>query len=85
MMSEIVEPSKVVLVLNQNYEPLHVCSFRRAIVLMLKGKAEALENGSGEIHTASHLFPLLSVVRLGYMVKRPFLSRKIRSVSTLSR
>ena len=34
---------KTVLVLNQNYEPLSVCSVRRALLLILRGKAEAVE------------------------------------------
>ncbi len=72
-----VSSSQAVLVLNQNYEPLNVCSSRRAVVLILKGKAETLENGLGEIHTSSALFPLPSVVRLGYMIKRPLLARKM--------
>ncbi len=32
-----------VLVLNASYEPLNITSWRRATVLMLKGKAESLE------------------------------------------
>ena len=32
-----------VLVLNQNYEPLNVCNARRALVLVIDGKAEVLE------------------------------------------
>ncbi|MDQ2682794.1 MAG: HNH endonuclease, partial [Chloroflexota bacterium] len=32
-----------VLVLNQNYEPLNICNVRRAIVLVIDGKAEVLE------------------------------------------
>ena len=35
------------LVLNQNYEPLNVCHVRRAIVLVLRGKAEVDRNGQG--------------------------------------
>ena len=38
-----------VLVLNANYEPLNVCSTRRAIGLMMMGKATMLENGRGTI------------------------------------
>jgi 5-methylcytosine-specific restriction endonuclease McrA len=60
-----------VLVLNQSYEPLNVCRVRRAVVLMQRGKAEMLENGSGFIHTASRDFPLPSVIRLAYLIKRP--------------
>ena len=33
-----------VLVLNTTYEPLNVCSVRRALILLLKDKAEMLEN-----------------------------------------
>ena len=38
------------LVLNQNYEPLNVCSVRRAFVLVFHGKAEILEPGPEPIH-----------------------------------
>ena len=33
-----------VLVLNLNYVPINVCTARRAVVLLGKGKAELLEN-----------------------------------------
>lgn len=59
------------LVLNQSYEPLNVCRARRAMTLIFSGKAEMLEDGIGCIHTASAIFPLPSVIRLAYMVKRP--------------
>lgn len=61
-----------VLVLNQNYEPLNVCRVRRAVVLIYQQKAEMLENGVGFIHSASQDFPVPSVIRLPYLVKRPF-------------
>ena len=60
-----------VLVLNANYEPLNVCSTRRAIGLMMMGKATMLENGRGTIQSATRAFPRPSVVRLSYMVHRP--------------
>lgn len=60
-----------VLVLNQSYEPLNVCRARRAVVLVYHGKAELVENGSGFIHSANLTFPLPSVIRLAYMIKRP--------------
>ena len=31
------------LVLNASYEPLKITSWRRAVILMIKGKAESLE------------------------------------------
>jgi len=60
-----------VLVLNQNYEPLNICNTKRAIVLVVVGKAEVLENGKGVIHTPSTAFPRPSVIKLIYMIKRP--------------
>ncbi len=60
-----------VLLLNQNYEPLNVCSLRRALGMVLGGKAEILENGRGFIHSVSQAWPVPSVVRLGYMIRRP--------------
>ncbi|SVA76130.1 uncharacterized protein METZ01_LOCUS128984, partial [marine metagenome] len=53
-----------VLVLNQNYQPLNICSARRALVLMGRGKAELIINGRGNVRSASAIFPLPSVVRL---------------------
>ena len=66
-----------VLVLNLNYVPVNVCTVRRAIVLLTKGKAELLENQAGQLHTVSRLIDAPSVIRLSYMVKRPFLPRKL--------
>ena len=66
-----------VLVLNLNYVPVNVCTVRRAIVLLTRGKAELLENHAGHLHTVSRLIDAPSVIRLSYMVKRPFLPRKL--------
>ncbi len=60
-----------VLVLNANYEPLNVCSVRRALGLLLSGRAHLILDGRGEIQTVSQRFPIPSVIRLDYMVKRP--------------
>ena len=61
-----------VLVLNANYEPLHVCTTKRAVGLMMTGKAELLLDGRGIIRTASSSYPRPSIVRLSYMVHRPY-------------
>jgi 5-methylcytosine-specific restriction endonuclease McrA len=66
-----------VLVLNQNYEPLNICNVRRALVLVDKGKAELLMDGRGSVQTVSHAFPLPSVIRLVYMVRRPLGHRRL--------
>jgi 5-methylcytosine-specific restriction endonuclease McrA len=60
-----------VLVLNANFEPINVCNTRRAIGLILNGKAILVQNGRGEIRTISHTFPRPSIIRLDRMVRRP--------------
>jgi 5-methylcytosine-specific restriction endonuclease McrA len=79
--TERVDPSVLirapVLVLNLNYVPVNVCSVRRAVVMVGKGKAELLENHRGQLHTVTAVIEAPSIVRLVYMVKRPFLPRKL--------
>ena len=60
-----------VLLLNANFEPLNVCTLRRAVGLMMTGKAEMILNGRGVIRTASSSLPRPSILRLAYMVRRP--------------
>ena len=60
-----------VLVLNANFEPIHVCSTRRAIGLILAGKAGMIANGRGHIRTISQLIPRPSVIRLENQIHRP--------------
>ena len=74
-----------VLVLNQNYEPLNICRVRRAVVLIYRGKAEMLENGTGFIHSASGSFSVPSVIRLDYMIKRPWHERKLTRLEVFQR
>ncbi len=60
------------LVLNQNYEPLNVCSVRRAFVLVYRGTAELLESDANMIHGVdgtSYITP--SVIRLQHFISRP--------------
>ena len=72
-----------VLVLNASFEPLNVCTVRRAHVLVYKGKAEVLEQLNRPLHSASDTFPwphvirLLSYVRVPRAVQRNF-SRRAR-------
>ena len=60
-----------VLVLNANFEPIHICTTRRAIGLILSGKANLVMNGRGEIRTVARAFQKPSIIRLSRMVKRP--------------
>ncbi|MDH4156528.1 MAG: HNH endonuclease [candidate division Zixibacteria bacterium] len=67
--------NKRVLMLNQNYEPLTICSARRAIVLLFSGKAEMIAPADGlRIRTVSTSYALPSVVRLWQYRKVPFKS-----------
>ena len=63
--------SNGVLLLNASYEPLQVVSLRRAIVLLLKEKAEIVEADGAELHSGSLVLPKPSVIRLVYYVKIP--------------
>ena len=60
-----------VLVLNQNYEPLNICSVRRAVVMVLDGKAELLESHPDALRAASRIFAWPSVIRMVYLIRRP--------------
>ncbi|MFN2118667.1 MAG: HNH endonuclease [Candidatus Promineifilaceae bacterium] len=70
-MSKMVLLQHPVLILNVNFEPLHVCNTKRALALVFSGKAEIILNGRGVIHSASAEFEIPSVIRLSYMIKRP--------------
>ena len=53
-----------VLVLNATFEPINVTAVRRALVLMLKGVAQAEEHNHKEVHSSSRTMPVPSVIRL---------------------
>ena len=58
------------LVLNASYEPLNITSWRRAVILMIKGKAESLEEDKSYLIHNGRKLP--TVIRLRYYVKVPF-------------
>ena len=60
-----------VLVLNQNYEPMSVCSVRRALLLILRGKAETVEKLGEVVRSVTQDHPVPSVVRLGRYIHAP--------------
>jgi 5-methylcytosine-specific restriction endonuclease McrA len=74
-----------VLVLNQSYEPLNICHARRALILVLEGKAEMLEDGLGYLHSSRAAYPIPSVIKLDYMVRRPRSERKLTRVGVFHR
>jgi 5-methylcytosine-specific restriction endonuclease McrA len=60
-----------VLVLNATYEPINVCTVRRAVVLLLKEKAEIIEHAELELHSASCTLARPVVIRLVTYVRIP--------------
>jgi 5-methylcytosine-specific restriction endonuclease McrA len=60
-----------VLVLNATYEPINVCTVRRATVLLLKEKAELVEQSSRRLRSTSTTMPRPVVIRLVTYVKVP--------------
>ena len=60
-----------VLVLNASYEPLNVCTVRRAHVLVFKGKAEVIEQLEQPLRAAMATFPWPHVIRLLHYVRVP--------------
>jgi 5-methylcytosine-specific restriction endonuclease McrA len=60
-----------VLVLNATFEPINVCTVRRATVLVLKSRAEILERSQHDLHSESLTFPRPIVIRLTSYVRVP--------------
>lgn len=60
-----------VLVLNATYEPLSVVSVKRAVVLLLKEKAELIEAAQAKLRSKNFSLPRPLVIRLVYYVKIP--------------
>ena len=77
--------SAPVLVLNANYEPLNVCSTKRAISLIFSEKAILVMNGRGVINTVSNAFPAPSIIRLDQMIKRPRPKVKLTKIEIFRR
>ena len=61
----------VVLVLNQNYEPLNVCNLPRAFRLVFGEKAEVIEYDHQVIRTPRTEYRAPSVIRLQHLIRRP--------------
>jgi 5-methylcytosine-specific restriction endonuclease McrA len=59
-----------VLVLNASYEPLNITSWRRAMVMVLKGKAEGVEHDPERAVRPDLLLP--TVIRLRQFVRVPY-------------
>ena len=76
-----------VLVLNATYEPINVCTLRRAAVLLLKSKAELLERREIALHSERMPMERPVVIRLVTYVRIPRQAhrRKITRRAVLAR
>ena len=63
------------LVLNATYEPLSIVSARRAVVLIIRDKADMVEESAVTWHAEARSFDVPSVVRLRSYVKVPYTRR----------
>ncbi len=63
------------LMLNASFEPLCVVSVRRAVVLVLKEKAEIVSREHAELHAERFSMPVPTVIRLTHFVRVPYRSR----------
>jgi 5-methylcytosine-specific restriction endonuclease McrA len=63
------------LLLNASFDPLCVVPTRRAVVLVLKEKAEIVARNGAELHSEHLTMPAPAVVRLVHFVKVPFRNR----------
>jgi 5-methylcytosine-specific restriction endonuclease McrA len=79
--------SSRVLVLNASYEPINVCTVRRAAVLVLKARAEVLEQSDGALHSEHLALERPCVIRLVRYVRVPrdVHRRKITRKAVLAR
>ena len=59
------------LVLNATFEPINVCTVRRATVLILKERAEIIEHSERALHSESLTLPRPIVIRLTTYVRIP--------------
>jgi 5-methylcytosine-specific restriction endonuclease McrA len=76
-----------VLVLNASYEPINVCTMRRAAVLVLKERAEVLEERNGALRSERLAMARPCVIRLIRYVRIPrdVHRRKITRKAVLAR
>jgi len=66
-----------VLLLNSTYEPLTALTMRRAVIMLLRGKADVVHDDPGGpvIHSATRAIAVPSVIRLRTYVRVPYRAR----------
>ena len=63
------------LLLNASFEPLCVVPMRRAVVLVVKEKAEIVARNGAEVRSERLTMPVPSVIRLNHFVRVPYRNR----------
>ncbi len=74
-----------VLVLNASFEPINVCSERRAVVMIFKGVARMEEHNGHMLHSAKITMHAPSVIRLTEYIHIPFKNRTLSRKNILLR
>ena len=64
-----------VLILNAGYEPLHVCSVKRAVTLLMQDVADRVHDDPRVLRSPSRVMQVPSVIRLRRYVRRPHRQR----------
>lgn len=76
---------EAVLLLNSTYEPLNVINVKRALRLVMSGKAGQVEANGGTVRTVNRTFVQPQVVRMAYYVRRPNQRVKFTKRTVLAR
>lgn len=71
--------------MNSNYEPLNVCNIRRAMSLLVLGKAEVLHDRDLPLQTVRGGVRAPSVLKMRYQVRRPMPELRLSRHSILAR
>lgn len=74
-----------VLVVNQNYEPLNICSWQRAVTLVFAGKAITVETRDRTLTAPNMEMQMPSVVRLREYIHRPLPELKLSRRAIIAR
>lgn len=74
-----------VLVLNASFEPINVCTERRAVVMIFKGVARAEEHNGHLLRSSKLVIHAPSVIRLSEYIHIPFERRSLSRKNILLR
>ncbi|MBD3265558.1 HNH endonuclease [bacterium] len=61
-----------VLVLNSTYEAINICTAKRALVMILTGKADIVEDSAEAIHASTVIMHRPEVIRLRRFIRLPY-------------